>query len=364
MSARLSRLLAQTLLMAALASLAVLFGRDGSPASAQTPPAGDAAAIRELAERLLSPPHYRGPDGAAPTIELLPASLPSTMPVDIPLPDGGRLIGSAVRGVGDVRQGIEVVADVAQPAARVSDHYRQRFNAAGWAAPYQGPGPRGFQPSVPQLNQAFCKSGVGYANVSAFGRENGTTDLRINYQLDVTLVGGTSGMLTKPTMIGCGGDVVQPVPPRFPPGYELLPALFAPDGVAIETTGGGGGPSTWTSEATTKTGMTSAALEVHFANQLATSGWKRTAGADGGPLVWSTWNVSGEGGPWQGLLFVLDGPGEQQRVLHVRVMSASSDYGYGRPGVPPMPYPVPMPAMGGGAGVAVATPAMAVPPAP
>jgi hypothetical protein len=343
---------------------AVVVGHDGSPASAQTPPSGDAAAMRELAERLLSPPYHRGPDGSAPTIELLPGSLPSPMPVDIPLPDGGHLVGSAVRGIGDVRQGIEVVADVGQTAARVAEHYRQHFNAAGWTAPYHGPGPRGFQPSAPQLNQAFCKAGVGFANVAAFGRENGTTDLRINYQLEVALPGGSGSLPTKPTMIGCGGDVVQPMPPRFPPGYELLPALFAPDGLAIETTGGGGGPSTWTSEATTKTDMTSVALEAHFAKQLEASGWKRTAGAAGGPLVWSAWSVAGEGGPWHGLLFVLDGPGEQQRVLHVRVMSASSDYGYGRPGVPPMPYPVPMPAMGAGTGVAIDAPALAVPPTP
>src|SRR5687768_10921694 len=127
MSARLSRFVPQVLLVAALALFAVVVGRDGSPASAQTPPAGDAAAVRELAERLLSPPYHRGPDGASPTIELLPGSLPSPMPADIPLPEGGRLVGSAVRGIGEVRQGIEVVADVGQTAARVAEHYRQHF---------------------------------------------------------------------------------------------------------------------------------------------------------------------------------------------------------------------------------------------
>jgi hypothetical protein len=111
---------------------------------------------------------------------------------------------------------------------------------------------------------------------------------------------------------------------QLPPGMELIPPLYAPEGVTLQASGMGGGPfGRWTSEATAVTQLGTSELEAHFAAQLRAAGWTRFAGRADGPLAWSTWQVPGAGG-WQGFLFALEAPGEKRRSLHVRVESAGA----------------------------------------
>ncbi len=310
MPARLVRYVARYVIApVVMLGLVVAMPSDRQPASAQT--AEDPTLLRELAQRLLTPA-YRPPNTPVPTVQLLPGAPPPGLNVALDF-SGARLVGSAVRSGGDPSGGssIDIIADVDQPAAAVAANFQAQFKAAGWIAPEYGPGPRGFQQSSPTLEKSFCKTDGGFANVVAIAKDTGHTDLRINIHQSAGR--GPCG----------NAGIMPPQKPTFPPGYELMPLLTPPADVPLQTTGGGGGPGQWTSDAVATTGRSSAELAAHFAGQLEAAGWKRTGGATDG-LAWSTWTVAGDGGPSSGLLFVLDGPGKDQRVLHVRVISSQT----------------------------------------
>jgi hypothetical protein len=64
-------------------------------------------------------------------------------------------------------------------------------------------------------------------------------------------------------------------------------------------------------------------LAAYFAEQLAGAGWLPRASRLDGPLAWSTWQVPGEG-DWQGIRYVLEGPGPDQRSVHLQVATAAA----------------------------------------
>ena len=86
-----------TLALSMLALLATGSGPwSAALAAGQAPSAEQANQLRELAEQLLAP-QFAGPGGQLPTIRLLAGELPPDLPLALPMPPGGRLIGSAVR---------------------------------------------------------------------------------------------------------------------------------------------------------------------------------------------------------------------------------------------------------------------------
>jgi hypothetical protein len=127
--------------------------------------------------------------------------------------------------------------------------------------------------------------------------------------------------------------------PLPPPSPAPLPALYAPEGVAVQATGFSGGPDHVATEAAAETDRSVAELEAHFAQQLVGAGWLRQDGAAQGPLAWSTWRLPDEG-EWSGFLYVLEGPAENERALAVRVESAPAQP-IGTDGEPAGPPPAP-----------------------
>lgn len=308
------------------------------PLRAQQPE--DPALLRELVERLLSPP-VPLPTGEVPRVRLLPGALPPELTFDLPMPPGGRLIGSAVRPAfeKDPRApsgvNVEVVMDAPGTPADVMAFYQSALAERGWSAPpfARGPGGGGFQPTATPASAAFCQGESGpWLSMNVFPRETGPSDVRVSVNT------GSPGP--------CSGPRVPPgVHLGPPPGFELLPPLFAPRAVRLYGSGimsgpgGPEGPGRWFSDATAETDMPVADLEAHFARQLEAAGWTRLGGRMDGPLTWSTWAVPGEG-DWQGFLYVLEGPGPNRRSLHVEVASASAQEG-------PFPRAVPVPAVPG-----------------
>jgi RNA polymerase sigma-70 factor (ECF subfamily) len=109
-------------------------------------------------------------------------------------------------------------------------------------------------------------------------------------------------------------------PRGLPPGGDLMPQLRAPEGVAMTGQSGGGSESHWTSDTTVQTDQPVAALEAHFAAQLAESGWTRVAGAADEVIAWSAWQVPDpDGEDWRGLLLVLAPFGTTERSLTLRL---------------------------------------------
>lgn len=182
----------------------------------------------------------------------------------------------------------------------------------GWFAPSGGGPPSGgFQPTAGPLYRLYCASSSGpFLNLSVYPVRGGPSDVRLSIAL------GAPGP--------CGE--APPRPPAVSPiPFELLPALTAPEGVAVTSvTTVPSRPGTISSDAIAETDLSPAALEAHFAAQLVAAGWTRVDGAAQGRLAWSTWQVPGAG-EWEGFLYVLDGPGAGRRSLHLQVATPRLD---------------------------------------
>ncbi len=305
---------------ALLVAVGILAAGPAAAPAARAQQAGDAALLRELAERLLAVPIY-GPQAPAPRVQLLPGQLPDDLPLDLPLPPGTRVVGSSVRQLDaplpsnvTSAPATTIVLDVPGTASDVIAAFEQALRAQGWSPAQGGPfaGMGGFQGAGMGPGLVYCQTPDGPSlTLSAYPEAQGLSNVRIN-------VANGPGLCSVPT---------PPVSPRLPGGAERIPRLYPPDGVVLQTSfGGGGGPDRWTSEAEAVTDKSAAELEAFFAQQLAAAGWTRQAGSADGPLAWSLWAVPGEG-DWQGLLLVFDGPGANRRALSVRVESPTPTSG-------------------------------------
>src|SRR5689334_21674804 len=70
----------------------------------------DASQIRDLAERLLATP-TSSLTGVASVAHLFVGQLPPSMPFDLPVPPGGRIIGSHERSGGGETTGIDIAIE-------------------------------------------------------------------------------------------------------------------------------------------------------------------------------------------------------------------------------------------------------------
>ncbi len=293
------------------ASTVIAGDMSGSPLL-RAQPGEDPALLRELAERLLSPPPP--PERDAPRARLFPGALPPGLEFDLPVPPGGRLIGSVQRDAPGPTNvvGVEVVLDARGTPAEVAAFYQRALSERGWFAPPSGGPPSGgFQPTAGPLYRTFCAGSTGpFLNLSVYPVRGGPSDVRLSIAI------GAPGP--------CGE--APPRPPAVSPiPFELLPPLTAPEGVAVTSvTTVPTRPGTVSSDAIAETDLSPAALEAHFAAQLAAAGWTRVDGAAQGRMAWSAWQVPGAG-EWEGLLYVLDGPGAGRRSLHLQVTTPRLD---------------------------------------
>jgi hypothetical protein len=315
--------------LGAVALLALLVGMwlpDGNafavagrsqPAATPTPSGPPSPETWELAQRLLALP-YVGAGGQAPTLQLLPGQLPADLPLTVPIPPGGRLVGTVVRASSNGNN-VDVVLDAPGTAAQVQRFFQEQLQAQGWAPPpnFGGPGGGGFQTSVAIANRYYCHGSSGPSLMLAvYSPQNGPNDVRLNLN--------TSGF--GPCNPPSGGVTMYPASPS----PDQIPTLYPPEGVTVEVTSGAGPPpmrplgapggSAFTqrgSEAVAETALSLAELEAYYAQQLAAAGWVRVDGRADGPLAWSTWSVNQ--GKGRGFLSVLDAAGANRRALYVRV---------------------------------------------
>jgi hypothetical protein len=134
----------------------------------------DEQLLLTLTQRLLSSPYAGGP---AEEIQILVGRLPPAQPIELPLPEKARIIGSLVRG----DHGVQIVLDVDQPADAVVTFYRAQLEPAGWQEFDWPMRPGGFGLGW----VIFCQSRRGPSlTVSAFEAEGAWTDVRLNLQTD------------------------------------------------------------------------------------------------------------------------------------------------------------------------------------
>jgi hypothetical protein len=136
--------------LVALVVLTALSLRVRPSASEVRAQAGGEAALRDLAERLLAP-SLLGPGAEPISARLLPEQVPAGLPVELPVPEGSRLIGSLVRLTGGETSGATVVIEASGTAASILAFHERSLTAQGWTtAPFSGPGnpPGGLQPTL------------------------------------------------------------------------------------------------------------------------------------------------------------------------------------------------------------------------
>jgi hypothetical protein len=315
------RALAMPLMLAALIYPATLLG--WIPPGSEAAPAGSTEDdLRMLAERLIN---GAGPYGPSSSVALLPGQVPSSMPLPLPVPPGGRVIGSAIRSDGSRQQAIDVVIDAPGRPSEVMAFLRREMQRLGWSAATYGPGgpSGGFRPTGTAEGGAFCASGATqWLSAYVSPRANAPSDLRVRLELQNQ------------------GPCVAPTPPQPVPAGGGLPPLDAPDGTVVQM--GYGGPR-MQSDAIAESSMTPAQLEGHFGGQLQAAGWARQGGGDGGSFAWSTWRPAGQSDA-VALLYVLDLPGTNRRGLHLTVDGPGAPGPGPRPAAPPYPaYPLPPP---------------------
>ena len=285
----------------ALVGVALALVMWGGPARAQTPDL-----LRELAERLLMP-MFVDPSGIVPRVQLFPGALPPGAPLEVPLPPGGRLVGSALRTNPPPSQDqIDVVVDAPGDVTEVLRFYQEALDRLGWRRPPTVPQrePHGFQPVSETLFGTFCRSERGpWIDLQVVPRGSGPNDVR----LSINNFPGPCGDQDGP---GAGAD--------GPPGQNLVPLIATPAGARITRNASLSGPGMWASFAVAESTRSAAELEAAIASQLAAAGWTRTDGLPSGVLAWSVWSIPGEGN-WQGLLTVLEGPGSDRRTLQIQV---------------------------------------------
>jgi len=208
---------------------------------------------------------------------------------------------------------VNVVLDAPGERSSMQTFYEKELADKGWSPLPPGPQAHGFQfGSQPSRPSIFCSpQGNSWLSMGVNAGRDGTNDVRIS----------TNGQIPNPCQ-----RPAQPSPGPLS-ANSPIPALYAPEGVTMQPGGSGGGPVRWSSEATATTDQKAGPLKAHFAPQLQSAKWTRLDGRDDGALAWSTWKLPD--GDWQGLLYVLNGPGQNRRVLHVDAQSATAQQGSG-----------------------------------
>ncbi len=302
-------------------------GRSG-PAIAHADPADDPAALRALVGRFLTVPG-KGPTSQQQAADLLPGQVASDLPLALPQPPNSRVVGSVVRRRGQDAVLWDVILDAPGAPTDILQSYAQQLAALGWTKPPVGPFGGGFQATASNDTAAtFCQTigAAPFLTVTAAPEASGQADVRVH--IDAT----GPGPCFMPTAPG--------PPPR--PQTGRLPVLTPPPGVQVQPNGSGGGNNRFTSEATALTDKRAADLEAFYAQQVQAAGWTRVAGGADGPYAWSAWTLPGGEG-YQGLLTVLEAPGQNRRDLRVQAEGPVTQPGPTLPG--PVPTAAPAPAI-------------------
>jgi hypothetical protein len=138
----------------------------------------------------------------------------------------------------------------------------------------------GFLPGGRSTSLSFCRGASGpWLSVSvapvATAVAAGPNDTRIH--LDLV----SPGPCANPGWTGAGLS-----------GMAELPALQGPNGIPLQSTGGGGSGAGWWSEAVALTAIGAPELATHFGEQFLAAGWEQVDQGADGPLAWSTWQRS------------------------------------------------------------------------
>jgi hypothetical protein len=238
-------------------------------------------------------------------VELVVGGLPAALVDEVPLPTGGRLVGSQLTSHQGQLSELQVVLDVRGSPGEALRAYERELRERGWGPAEDLPGPMhrgGFAPGPASDARMLRRGGQGPILWVAAGTIDETlTDLRLRLDWQMPR-----------RLEERGGPGMQL------PSLNRMPRLHPPKGVALEPRGGAGGLGWFSSQGQVGTDLSVPELEAHFVSQLVEAGWTRVSGRADEVLGWSSWSLPGEG-EWGGLLIVLAVFGARERSLVLRV---------------------------------------------
>lgn len=258
----------------------------------------------QLCLRLLTAPFHQDKGKS----RLFFGKLPENFPVDVPMPERTRVLGTLARGEQDVT--IVLESDLTQD--EIESFYRTQFTKRDWIEPedmrylhrhMMG----GFTHSFISDQQplTFCRGEEGpvFRVLFAPHESAGTAvNLHINFSSEAN-------------------PLVQQklIKRNLPPGWnQVIPVLTPPAGSRQDMMNGSGGGSDWqrNSGATLTSDLALDVLARHYGEQLLKAGWVQNDTGENGLVAWYTWNFTDEDqDAWKALFFILKKPDEEQTHL-------------------------------------------------
>jgi hypothetical protein len=232
-------------------------------------------------------------------------ALPPDLPLDLPLPEGARLVGSAARPDGSppapaptgTSYAIILASDL--PRRAITDFYDAALTANGWYA--SGDNARGRELPKQYQRWSWCSGPHGPWLKLSFEEVEPALPLRVLIEV------GTAGR---------GPCVDLPDFDHFRPEDDVTtgePSIF-------ELDSGDGSSGDWSSYGLVRGDGTASELERRFAAELARAGWSEQAHGVDGALAWSRWRFKGlRGGDWAAVLRVGQERGRETSYVHLHV---------------------------------------------
>jgi hypothetical protein len=274
-------------------------------------PAGPPEALLDLYEHLLAPSWGIGGGGWP---DLLPGQVPADLPVEVPLPDGARLVGS-VRWI----ESAEVIFDCNMNRDEVIRFYEGHYLSLGWTKPESMFPSMGGGFTITAMSDIigtyFCKGEQDpWLHVRAVAASGEPTSVSVSVSTNQEQ--SPCGVSQRREM-AMMRRLVMP---------DILPILRPPGG-ATQLGGGGssGGNGSYHSNADLRTDLGVEAVGDHYNAQLEAAGWTRTGSGSAGPLAWSAWDFKHEDEDWHGLFMALAHPwaeGEYKVLLETEAEGA------------------------------------------
>lgn len=260
---------------------------------------GDLRAQLELALRFLS-----AQAGEIP-MELKPGELA----LDLPVPEGGRALGTLLGGGAPIRMLIESPRD----GMEALEEFDSQLRANGWTEQYMGL-LSGFLPSIstPIPSHYVSPAQDMTLMVMVVGQPGGASTIT------VTVFGPPD-----PASLDARRDFSMRR--RHEALQAAMPPLRGPRGATVTVEGGGGSDRSWRTYARMTTTLDLAAIAAHYDEQLARADLVKAGGGADGSTCWSLWSVTVDNEPMSVVFFAVRLPeSDGEYLLEARIEGRES----------------------------------------